>query len=93
MTTSDIELAHMAGAKSVHLFGLPKPPPQQQRSTKRTSGANALVAAAAAKRNVALLHFDTIQELLDDVLDLEPTSILPPEPDGVVDRGETSFVK
>jgi len=91
VTTSDIELAHMAGAKSVHLFGLPKPPSQQHRSKKSISGPKSLVAVAAARRNIDLLHFDTIQELLDDVLDLEPINSTQ-APESAHDRGAT-FVK
>jgi hypothetical protein len=57
----------MAGAKQVHLFGLP---PQ-------SGGATSPVAAAAARRGIALLRFDTIQELLNDVLGAEqPTGRL-----------------
>ena len=92
MTTSDIELAHMAGAKSVHLFGLPKPPSQQHRGKKSISGPKSLVAAAAARRSVSLLYFGTIQELLDDVLDFKPIDSTPAR-ESVHDRGGATFVK
>ncbi len=79
VTLSDVAVAHASGARAVHTFNVPRPVPGPNKATakgrkprpqkaQKSGGAALSVVEEAKRRGIALLAFETIQDLLDDLL-------------------------